>query len=201
MHATLNTIVIQEGPSRRQARIDQKGKLMSRTQPLMLLLATIVGFVVPSVVRATPSPLTPSGVVHDDALSVVYDPATGHLSAMSPDGSPLSALELKSASKMFTSECDNLGGVFDVCTDAKVFKLTTAGFEDVDFGAVLPTDVSGQSLLDDLAVDGATFGGGFETGSGMYLVHPDFVVPEPAAFALFGLGAMLMGATRRRLRT
>jgi hypothetical protein len=99
----------------------------------------------------------------------------------------------------FTGHCEDLGGAFDVCTMAKVFKLKTDGFDYVDFGAILPADMSGDDVLAGLLVGGASVGGGFDTGAGKFLVHPDFV-PEPLSATLFGLGIVLLSGTLRRRR-
>ena len=167
---------------------------MSRTQQVTILLATALCYVVPSVVQAAPSPLSPSEAIRPDGLSVIYDPGSGYVSARAPDGSQLTAIELRSNEGMFTGECDNLGGVFDVCNDGKVFKLATAGFSSVDLGPILPTLKTSSVLVSDLLVDGASVGGDFITGSGAYLI----VVPEPAGATLLGLGFVLLASTRRR---
>jgi hypothetical protein len=108
----------------------------------------------------------------------------------------LTAFELRSAAGGFTGACENLGGPFDVCTTTKVFKLATEGFDTVDFGQILPPGLSGEYLLADLTVDGASKGGGFNTGIGRYLVHPEFV-PEPVSGTMLGLGMILLSATLR----
>jgi hypothetical protein len=148
------------------------------------------------------SPFEPRGTSTLDGLSVVYDPDTGRVTATPPAGTQLTAFELRSADTSrlaFTGNCEDLGGPFDVCTPTKVFKLKTAGFDYVDFGAILPANLPGNDVLADLLVGGASVGGGFKTGTGKFLVHPDFV-PEPLSATLFGLGAVVLGAMSRRRR-
>jgi hypothetical protein len=146
------------------------------------------------------SPFEPLGAPTADGLSVVYDPATGRVTATPPTGTQLTALELRVAdsnSLAFTGTCEDLSGPFDVCKPEKVFKLKTAGFDYVDFGAILPANLAGQEVLAGLLVGGASMGGGFNTGTGKFLVHPDFV-PEPFSGIMLGLGTILLGVAQRR---
>jgi hypothetical protein len=120
-------------------------------------------------------------------LSLIYDPGTGHLTVDAPNGIKLSAFQLESTGSHLTGQCEHMGGPFDVCTNSKVFKLVTDGFETLDLGPVLQPDLRPNDLLDDLTIDGATLPSGFHVGTGAYLVHPAFV-PEP------GSGALLLAA-------
>src|SRR5262245_21440622 len=129
---------------------------MSRFQHVFTLLASVaLWFLFSGLAFAAPAALSPSAEAFSDALSIVYDPATGRISATPPQGTMMTAFELRSAAGVFTEECDNLGGPFDVCTRWKVFKLATDGFNSVDFGQILPAGLSGDYLLHDLTIDGA----------------------------------------------
>lgn len=149
--------------------------------------------------HAEPTALSPSALPVATSLTVVYEPDSGRVTATAPDGSSLTAFELRSESSAFDGSCDNLGGPFDVCTSTKVFKLDTNGFSSIDFGAILPAGMSGEWLLGDLRADGASKGGGFATGNGVFLVHADFV-PEPIGGSLFAFGAFVLASMVRRGR-
>lgn len=134
-----------------------------------------------------------------DGFSVIYDPESGALTASSPDGTSFTALEFLSATNMFLGGgCNGLDGPFDVCNSTKVFLLNTAGTQSHNFGNILPTDLTPEQLAMDLSMDGASTGGGFETGTGVYIVHPAIGIPEPVGISLFGLGMVLLGARFRK---
>lgn len=140
----------------------------------------------------------PVGAVVPDGLSLIYDPNSGRLSVSAPSGSPLTALEIESTSGQFTKACEGLGGPFDVCFTTKVFKMDVNGFASVNFGPILPANLSPSQLVGDLAVDGATLGGGFNTGSGVYLVHPSAAIPEPSSWLLLAFSSLFAGGLFRR---
>jgi hypothetical protein len=177
-----------------------KGTLMNRTQCVFTLFVMAACLAISGVLHAEPSAMSPAGFPITNGLNVVYDPASGHVTATAPGGTFLTALELRSQSAAFVGSCENLSGPFDVCNEGKIFKLDTEGFGTIDFGAILPAGMSGAALLEDLMVDGASKGGGFLTGEGVFLVQADFV-PEPIGGSLFVGGALLLGlAVRSRLR-
>jgi hypothetical protein len=177
-----------------------KEKLMSRSQCVSILFVMAACLTILSDSHAAPTAMSPSAVPVLNGLTVVYDPASGRVTATAPEGSSMTAFELRSQSAVFDGSCDDLGGPFDVCNSGKVFKLDTEGFGDVDFGQILPAGMSGTALLEDLMADGASKGGGFATGQGVYLVHADFI-PEPLTGSLFAGGVLLSGLALRPRRT
>lgn len=167
---------------------------MSRTQPVAMLLAISACLSLCSVANAAPSSLTSSPSIVPDGLTVVYDPLTGGLATHAPDGKPLSAFELRSAGELFLGTCENTDGPFDVCRPEKIFTLDTKGFQEIDYGPALPSNLTSGLLLGDITVDGASVGGDFDYGTGTYL----YVVPEPMASGLMVLGLLILGTARRR---
>ena len=141
-----------------------------------------------------PVPLSGSGKPVPTGLSIVYDPGTGDVSASAPITTDLTALQLLSQGSLFTGQCDNTSGAFDVCDPDEVFKLETDGFATVGFGPILLPNIGGDTLVKDLLVNGASVGGGFDVGSGTYLVHPDFV-PEPSSGFIFACGLFCIVAS------
>lgn len=172
---------------------------MSRNHWTSILVIVAVCAGVSGHLHAEPTALSPSALPVPTSLTVTYDPNSGRVIATAPDGSALTAFELRSESGAFDGSCDNLSGPFDVCTPSKVFKLDTNGFPSIDFGEILPTGMSGEWLLGDLRADGASKGGGFATGNGVFLVHADFV-PEPMAGSLFLGGALMLACMVRHGR-
>ena len=131
-------------------------------------------------------------------LSVLYDFDSGRVSAKAPDGTGLTALQLLSDNDLFTGECENVDGAFDVCAADEVFKLEIEGFESVDLGPILDPNLGGQGLVEDMWVNGASVGGGFDTGDGAFLV----VIPAPSSGFILGCGlCFLFASLRRRMRS
>jgi hypothetical protein len=139
-----------------------------------------------------------SNVPVSSGLSIIYVPESGRLSATAPQGSMLTALEIQSAAGNFTGTSENLDGIFDFSSPHKLFKLRTGGFSSLELGPILPTGLTPEAMLTDLTVDGASLGGGFNVGTGIFLVHPLIAVPEPGAASLVVLGAGWTLVGRRR---
>lgn len=134
-----------------------------------------------------------------NAVVVTYDPLDGNLS-VNGNGVNMTTIELKSAGEMFRPENVNDGIIsppFDVATNAKLFTLKTAGFGSLDFGAVYPTDMTGEMVMADMAVAGSILpSGGLSdaAGAGPYL----YVVPEPASAGLILCGLLGLIGLRRK---
>lgn len=168
---------------------------MSWTKPAILLLAAIASLAVVPAVHASAISLVPASAVSPDRLSIVYDPASGNVTAHAPQGTKLTAFELRSSSMQFTGACGGeFFGPFDVCSAEKVFKLSTGGFDTLDLGAILPAGLSASALADDLITDGASLGGGFRVGDGPILV----AVPEPMSAGLLAAGVAGLLVFRRK---
>jgi len=79
---------------------------MSRTK----IIPHILGFVVLATcvcpTRGESLPLIGAGAPDELALSVVYSVETGWVSVLAPEGAPLTAIQLTSASGQFTSQCE-----------------------------------------------------------------------------------------------
>ena len=141
------------------------------------------------------------GSLDDDIVSLIYDPTDGRL-VFEGAGRLVSVLEIVSSASLFTgpdSGCQNLPSPSRLlCEDLwhprKQFFLVTGGLSGLDYGRVLPTNLSADTLASDLTVNGAFLPSG--------AVNPVdlIVVPEPSTSCL--AGAIVVGATvvlRRRL--
>ncbi len=170
---------------------------MRRTHALPMLLAVAMLATCGFSAWGAPITLNGAGTPRETALSVNYDVETGRVLVTAPEGFPLTAIQLLSASQQFTSTCESLGGAFDLCTSEEVFKVLPDGFPSVELGQILSADLAGDGLLADLLVNGATVGGGFHAGDGPLLVHADFV-PEPSSGVLLVIGGFLFWRRRRR---
>ena len=145
--------------------------------------------------------LTLGGASTPDAVSLIYDPATGNLS-MDSGSVSVTTLEVKSAGSMFDAAKANETGQFvppfDVASAAKLFRLTTNGVNSLNFGdGVLPTGLSADALLADLSVNGSikpSGGLGNAPGGGPYL----YVVPEPSSILLAACGLLGVLGLRRK---
>lgn len=92
-----------------------------------------------------------------DQFGLVYDGDTGGVTTSGP---ALSTLEIKSANGIFTGTCENVTGLFDVCSADKVFKLEPAGFANLSLGAFMPAGLSGADIAAEISVDGSPASGG-----------------------------------------
>jgi hypothetical protein len=157
---------------------------------LMLAIVALAGLTT----AAHAGTLTP---IYDPApansVTLLYDPATGNLS-YSGNGTLISTIELKSAGQWFIPA--NLRpeiqlGPFDVATPAKMFRLITAGTEGEDFGPILPSGLSFDAVLADIAIDGSIKPAGKlhdAPGGGPYLLG----IPEPSGLVLACCGLMCL---------
>ena len=128
------------------------------------------------------------GAAADGQTSIVYDAATGEISIDTPAGVELTSVNLESAASIFTAgPAENLGGSFDIDTDANVFKATFGStFGSITFGKIAPEGLSEQFLLSDLSAVGSLAEGG-DLGD-VDLIY----VPEPHSWALLVFGGLLV---------
>lgn len=102
---------------------------------------------------------------NDDAavVLVIYDPQDGSIRVDNTHDTPMTVLEVISASGIFSGEeppegiFDNL---FDLNTDFKLFELEPSGLADWDLPRVAVPGLTIDFLEDDLRIDGAFLGGG-----------------------------------------
>ena len=126
-------------------------------------------------------------------LTVIYDPADGNVS-LTVDGIQLSTFELRGAD-LFSGSALNIGGIFDVASTEKLFKLDPAGFGAVDFGPAMVTGLTAADWENNSGVNGSLLTGG-PLPSPVSLQ----IVPEPSGVALTSLISLmgLIGLRRRR---
>ncbi|MEZ6117946.1 MAG: hypothetical protein R3C28_15435 [Pirellulaceae bacterium] len=90
-----------------------------------------------------------------------YDPASGQFQLDVDDSTQLTTLQIDSRQAWFAGETPAiLDGLFDVFRDDRIFNLHVDGFGDLDFGAVLPTDLTYAQVAEDFCVSGSMLGGG-----------------------------------------
>ena len=125
-------------------------------------------------------------------LTVVYDPADGNVS-VTLDSIQLSTFELR-GTDLFSGSALNIGGIFDVASTEKLFKLDPAGFGSIDFGPAMVTGLSASDWESNVAVNGSILTGG-PLPSPIALQ----IVPEPASVVLTGMiGLIGLLKIRRR---
>ena len=175
---------------------------MIRIRLLSILLLFVLWLVTSLVVAQNPEPptLTDSPECDNCCATLVYNPADGNLSVTTgidhSTGSrlKLTALEITSENALFIpgpdadgdgigDNCEGFGGDFDVCSREKIAKVSTRGFDSLSFGIILPTGLSGETLVDDWLVDGS---GTTIHCDGRVFLHPFrlYVIPEPSGTPL-----------------
>jgi hypothetical protein len=131
--------------------------------------------------------LEPSASTLAEPVSIVYRAATGDVE-LNAAGRSLSSIHLASASGIFTGAApQNLGGAFDVDSDAGIFKATFgSSFGSLTFGTIAEPGLSEKFLLGDLTASGSLLGGG--SLGAVELIY----VPEPSPAVLLGLAALVV---------
>lgn len=88
-----------------------------------------------------------------------YDSATGDVSFSS--SRPVTTLDLFSATNVFTgSRSAGMDSDFDVFMPDHVFRLDPTGFQQFDFGQAVAPNLSAETFLDGLCINGSHLGGG-----------------------------------------
>ena len=132
-------------------------------------------------------PLGPPGV---DGLYLVYSPENGDFRVESNVG-PITTFEMKSATSQFTAVDNPLfGGLFDVNTRDKVFKLDPSGFESLSLPGLLPPGLTFDAIATDLSIDGSLASGG--------TIPAVYLIPEPSGPVLIAFGGLGMFWLRQR---
>ena len=145
-----------------------------------------------------------------DAVAFTIDPSIGNLtvyvdSTSGPeDGNKLSSLEIQwlaAEGGFVTEQCQNLSGLFDVCSAKKLSKIAPPpdGMGPVlDLGNVLPIGMSLQFADEDfIGVQGSYLRGGTLR---KYDPLSPYVaaIPEPSALTLFAIGLLVLMRPLRR---
>jgi hypothetical protein len=174
------------------------GRLMRIARRFAVAMAALSVCLMATAANAGSFTLSQSADVANGVV-VTYDPASGNVS-YNGNGVLVSTMELKSAENLFIPAGVNEGvvtGAFDVMNAGKFFKLVTDGVPSVDVGAILPTGLSADAVLNGIQVDGSIKPSGKLTaapGGGPYL----YVVPEPSSLALVCCGLLGLLGLRRK---
>ena len=127
-------------------------------------------------------------------VTVLYDAPSGNVRVTST--APITSIQLESASSIFSAEpAQNLGGPFDVDTDAKIFRAIFGNqFSQVDFGAVAQAGLSEDFLRNDLTA-GGSFASGGTFGEDVELKY----IPEPSTILMLlsGLAGIVSCGLRK----
>jgi hypothetical protein len=136
----------------------------------------------------------------DGQTSIVYNANTGEVAVDAPAATPLTSINIDSATGIFTgAAAQNLGGSFDNDSDNNIFKATFgSSFGSLSFGTVAQAALPEAFVAGDLSVVGSLAGGG-ALGNVDLIYIP---VPEPATLTLLVVG-LLFGINwfNRRVRT
>ncbi|MCA9214075.1 MAG: hypothetical protein KDB27_13480 [Planctomycetales bacterium] len=149
------------------------------------LLSVVFGALMASV----SSGAIPVGPPGPDDVHLIYDPGSGNFSIASQKA--ITTFELTSSAGNLTGSAIGLGGLFDVNTESKLFKLDPAGFgsPSYDFGPAMKPGLSLSTFAADFTVDGSFAVGGQIRG---------YIIPEPANAALIALAAIGLLGIRRK---
>ncbi|MEZ6118726.1 MAG: Ig-like domain-containing protein [Pirellulaceae bacterium] len=95
----------------------------------------------------------PDAMPSDIDTSVIYDAATGRVTMQSVF--PLFQLRMYSASGLFVDTAPmNLDGLLDLLSPGLVYHTSPHGFQEIDFGIILPPGLSDDLLRQDLFFQG-----------------------------------------------
>ncbi len=137
------------------------------------------------------------------AATLLYDFQTGNYT-VNGGGERISTWEHRDMPGLF--DCPQLPvvvlpGLFDVCSSNKLFKLDPEGFEEVDFGNILPPgltfdDINGVGTIRGSFLPEGGLDRNVATSPHLYIAN----IPEPSSMTLMGLGMLgILGMRRRRL--
>jgi hypothetical protein len=173
---------------------------------LALTLTASFILVASSNAQLTPDQINFAETPSPNGLNLIHCPGCGDLDVWATNGEAITTLEITSKSGSFRGEKTDFGatfgGLFDVYTPDKAFKLEPAGFglEQISFGnlAGAGNNWTFEQLRDDLVISGSLLKGGdlAAAAGGVWIITP---VPEPTCVSLFGMAGLgLLGFRRRR---
>lgn len=158
-----------------------------------LTIALVIAF---SSMTQAAMDLIPAPRADGQGVDLIYDSTSGNLS-VEGNGELITTFELVSASNLFRPgglHPDIIMPPFDVANATKLFKLSTDGFADLDFGPVLDAGLTAEALSADFTLNGSVKPNGSLPSPGLY-VH---VVPEPASIGLALAGFLGLLCIRRK---
>jgi hypothetical protein len=132
------------------------------------------------------------GEARDEQTSIGYNAATGEIWIEAPASSMLTAVNIDSASAIFSGDpATNLGGSFDNDAEENLFKAVFgSAFGSLSFGNIAPPGLAEEFLQSDLTVVGSVAsGGGLGEVDLIYVAEPSaLVLLILGTFAVIGLG-------------